>query len=158
MEWIWLLFPLLSDTFSPTTTPNQNRYNNIDSCLFKWSYPCLFKVSPTHNCKCKERRIAFLNQIESTHSTILFFCTWWSNMKCEGGCCSGGRFEETETGWAEECGVWASHHNYAPPPLSPLNTSVILLHILNTCGHGAAAWPQDHHVTSNNKQIKVMNW
>ena len=99
MEWIWLLSPLLSDTFSPATTPNQNRYNNIDSCLFKWSYPCLFKVSPTNHCKCKERRIAFLNQIESTHSTILFFCTWWSNMKCEGGCCSGGRFEETETGW-----------------------------------------------------------
>ena len=149
MEWIWLLSPLLSDTFSPTTTPNQNRYNNIDSCLFKWSYPCLFKVSPTHNCKCKERRIAFLNQIESTHSTILFFCTR-SNMKCERSCCSGGRFEETETGrGAASVGI-TSQLCTTSTVSTQLNTSVILLHILNTCGHGAAAWAQDHHVTSNN--------
>ena len=166
MEWIWLLSPFLSDTFPPTTITNQHRYNMIhvySNKVIRAFLKCHPRIilsvrkgashrilKPTHN-KTK------LNQHTTQH--IICFCSMF-NMKCEGDCCSGSRFEKTETGWgAASVGITSQlnmHHLHCPQ--SPLNTSVILLHILNTCGHGAAAWAQDHHVTSNNKQIKVMNW
>ena len=105
MEWIWLLSPFLSDTFPPTTTTNQHRYNMIhvySNKVIRAFLKCHPRIilsvrkgashrilKPTHN-KTK------LNQHTTQH--IICFCSMF-NMKCEGGCCSGSRFEETETGW-----------------------------------------------------------
>ena len=120
MEWIWLLSPFLSDTFPPTTTTNQHRYNMIhvySNKVIRAFLKCHPRIilsvrkgashrilKPTHN-KTK------LNQ-HTAHGPI------WNVREVVSPAADLRRLRQ-----AEECGVWASHHNSAPPPLSPLNST-----------------------------------